>query len=104
MKVRIYLKSFSKEAINEAVKAILANASAFNLEIGLFSVSLPTRIKKFCVLRSPHVNKDSREEFEVRVYKKFLDITAKNLDQISLLFSSFLFPSGVGCYFSVLEV
>jgi len=103
MKVRIYLKSFSKEAISEAVKAILTNISNFDLKLELASVSLPTRIKKFCVLRSPHVNKDSREEFEVRIYKKFIDINSKNLNQIGILFNSFFFPSGVGCYFSILE-
>ena len=103
MKIRIYLKSFSKEAINQAVRTILAKASEFDLGVGFFSVSLPTSIKKFCVLRSPHVNKDSREEFEVRIYKKFLDISTENLNEMNLLFNSFLFPSGVGCYFSVLE-
>lgn len=103
MKVRLYFKSFCKKAINEAVKIVLDNASDFNLNVGLFSVSLPTRIKKFCVLRSPHVNKDSREEFEIRIYKKFLDITVQDLSQISELINSFAFPSGIGCYFSILS-
>ncbi len=102
MKIRIYLKSFSKKAINEALKSILDGALHFELSTGLSSVSLPTRIKKFCVLRSPHVNKDSREEFEIRIYKKFLDITVKDLSQISDLFDGFSFPSGVGCHFSVI--
>jgi small subunit ribosomal protein S10 len=103
MKIRIFFLSFSKDAINEAVKTVLTSISDLELATELSSVSLPTRIKKFCVLRSPHVNKDSREEFEVRIYKKFLDITILNLDKLRLLFGSFSFPSGVGCTFRVLE-
>ncbi len=103
MKIRIFFLSFSKDAINEAVKTVLTSISDLELATELSSVSLPTRIKKFCVLRSPHVNKDSREEFEVRIYKKFLDITILNLDKLRLLFGSFSFPSGVGCTFRILE-
>ncbi len=101
MKLRIYLKSFSKKAINESIKELLALFAKSNKS--LVSISLPTRIKKFCVLRSPHVNKDSREEFEVRIYKKFLDIFVTNLNEISLLFTNFSFSSGVSCQFSILE-
>ncbi len=101
MKLRIYLKSFSKKAINESIKELLALFAKSNKS--LVSISLPTRIKKFCVLRSPHVNKDSREEFEVRIYKKFLDIFVTNLNEISLLFNNFSFSSGVSCQFSILE-
>lgn len=101
MKLRIYLKSFSKKAINESIKELLALFAKSNKS--LVSISLPTRIKKFCVLRSPHVNKDSREEFEVRIYKKFIDIFVTNLNEISLLFTNFSFSSGVSCQFSILE-
>jgi len=103
MKIRIFFLSFSKDAINEAIKSVLTNISDLELATELSSVSLPTRKKRFCVLRSPHVNKDSREEFEVRIYKKFLDLTIESLDKVKLLFDAFSFPSGVGCNFRIIE-
>lgn len=73
MTLRIILKSYNKEKINSFSKIL------YNLLINEKCdvkgvVSLPTKIKKFCVLRSPHVNKDSREQFEIRIYKKIIDI------------------------------
>jgi small subunit ribosomal protein S10 len=57
-------------------------------------VPLPTEIKKFCVIRSPHVDKDSREQFEIRTHKRLVDIldpTAKTVDALMRL----QLPSGV---------
>ena len=51
-------------------------------------VPLPTHIKKFCVIRSPHVDKDSREQFEIRTHKRLIDImdpTAKTIDVLTTL-------------------
>jgi small subunit ribosomal protein S10 len=59
------------------------------------------KIKRFCVLRSPHVDKDSREHFELRLYKRFIDLntTSSNLD---LLLKTEL-PAGVSCSLKILE-
>ena len=57
-------------------------------------VPLPTEIKKFCVIRSPHVDKDSREQFEIRTHKRLVDIlepTSKTVDALMRL----QLPSGV---------
>ena len=57
-------------------------------------VPLPTRIQKFCVIRSPHIDKDSREQFEIRTHKRLIDIlgpTSKTIDVLSQL----QLPSGV---------
>jgi len=51
-------------------------------------IPLPTEINKFCVLRSPHIDKKSREQFEIRTYKRLLDIlepTQQTMDAISKL-------------------
>jgi small subunit ribosomal protein S10 len=51
-------------------------------------VPLPTHIKKFCVIRSPHVDKDSREQFEIRTHKRLIDIvdpTTKTIDALTTL-------------------
>ena len=79
MKLRITFKSFEKEPLeicfNEFRNLLLQNFQTKYQVIG--AVSLPTKIKKFCVLRSPHVDKDSREQYEYRLYKKFFDIQVK---------------------------
>ena len=57
-------------------------------------VPLPTRIQKFCVIRSPNIDKDSREQFEIRTHKRLIDImgpTSKTIDALSQL----QLPSGV---------
>jgi small subunit ribosomal protein S10 len=51
-------------------------------------VPLPTHIRKFCVIRSPHVDKDSREQFEIRTHKRLIDIvdpTSKTIDALTTL-------------------
>jgi small subunit ribosomal protein S10 len=51
-------------------------------------VPLPTRIKKFCVIRSPHVDKDSREQFEIRTHKRLIDVlepSSKTIDALTKL-------------------
>lgn len=102
MKIRIYLKSFSKDAINQGMEVLTGLLSPLK-GLNFSAVSLPTRIKKFCVLRSPHVNKDSREQFEVRIFKRFLDITISDMQQLALIFENFQIPSGVACFFTILE-
>lgn len=70
---RISFQSFYKNEIfvsSEHFFKILESLKIQNSNI----ISLPTKIKKFCVLRSPHVNKNSMEHFELRIYKKFIDI------------------------------
>ena len=49
---------------------------------------LPTHIRKFCVIRSPHIDKDSREQFEIRTHKRLIDIlepTSKTIDALTRL-------------------
>ena len=64
-------------------------------------MSLPTKIKRFCVLRSPHVDKDSREHFELRIYKKFVDITTESATILDSLLKTEL-PAGVSCSLKII--
>jgi len=72
-KIRVRLESFNHEllvASCQKIKDTLTNTSLNS--IGL--ITLPTSKRIYCVLRSPHVDKDSREHFEVRVHKRILEI------------------------------
>jgi len=101
MKYRIYLKSFNSKEINSASQDLMNWLSEVDCIVsGL--VALPIRIKKFCVLRSPHIDKDSREHFEVRVHKRFLDITTDNPGILDPILRMEL-PPGVACSLKVLE-
>lgn len=76
MKLRIFFKAFEKQPLEccfEQYRQLLLSKFHSKCQL-LAAVSLPIRLKKFCVLRSPHVDKDSREQYEFRLYKKFFDI------------------------------
>ena len=72
-KIRVRLESFNHELLVSSCQKITDTLSSASLNsIGL--VTLPTAKRIYCVLRSPHVNKDSREHFEVRIHKRMLEI------------------------------
>ena len=101
MKFRILLRSFNNELIQLALEKVRTTLLPTECEVkGI--VSLPIRIKRFCVLRSPHIDKDSREHFELRLYKKFVDINTTSSSVLDLLLKTEL-PSGVACSLKVLE-
>ncbi len=100
MKFRIFLKSFNKNLINCAIQELEANLLFIKSNItGI--VALPTKIKKFCVLRSPHVDKNSREHFELRLYKRFIDITIESSQVLNTILY-LKFPEGVACFIKLL--
>jgi len=72
-RLRINIKSFDSELLNLSCKKIFDTFKDTN-SIVKGPIPLPTKTKRFCVLRSPHVNKDSREHFEIKFYKKIIDI------------------------------
>jgi small subunit ribosomal protein S10 len=72
-KIRVRLESFNHELLNSSCKKIVEILQNTSLDsIGV--VALPTKRRIYCVLRSPHVDKDSREHFEIRVHKRILEI------------------------------
>jgi small subunit ribosomal protein S10 len=73
VKIRVRLESFNPELLVSScqkITEILTNTSLNS--IGM--VTLPTSKRIYCVLRSPHVDKDSREHFEIRIHKRILEI------------------------------
>jgi small subunit ribosomal protein S10 len=74
-KIRVSLNSFNYKILDEACNKILSVISATESEKNIKGpIPLPTRKRIYCVLRSPHVDKDSREQFEIRRYKRIFDI------------------------------
>ncbi len=71
--IRIRLKAFDHRILDVSTKEIVNTAKRTGAEVR-GPIPLPTRIEKFTVNRSPHVNKKSREQFEMRTHKRLLDI------------------------------
>ena len=84
MKFRILLKSFNNDIIKLASEQLRTTLLKTDCELNGV-VSLPIKIKRFCVLRSPHIDKDSREHFELRLYKRFIDISTISPSILDLL-------------------
>jgi small subunit ribosomal protein S10 len=86
-KVRIKIKSFDHRLADQAVRQII-DALERTGAIVVGPVPLPTRIEKFCVIRSPNIDKDSREQFEIRTHKRIIDVlqpSSKTIDALSQL-------------------
>jgi small subunit ribosomal protein S10 len=86
-KVRIKIKSFDHRLADQAVRQII-DAVERTGAIVVGPVPLPTHIEKFCVIRSPNIDKDSREQFEIRTYKRLVDVlqpSSKTIDALSQL-------------------
>jgi small subunit ribosomal protein S10 len=86
-KIRIRLKAYDHEIIDQSTKKIVETVNRTNAEIR-GPVPLPTEKHRFTVIRSPHKYKDSREHFEMRVHKRLLDIldpSPKTVDSLQRL-------------------
>lgn len=92
-KIRIRLKAFDHRILDQSVVQIVEAAERTGAAV-VGPVPLPTHIQKFCVNRSPFIDKDSREQFEIRTHKRLIDIidpSAKTIDALTQL----ALPSGV---------
>jgi small subunit ribosomal protein S10 len=93
-KIRVRLESFNHEILASSCQKIVNILQNIPL-ISVGIVSLPTQKRIYCVLRSPHVDKDSREHFEVRIHKRILEIYYDSAVPIFDLLSEADLPSGV---------
>lgn len=92
-KIRIRLKGYDQRVVDKATKDIVETAQRTGAVV-VGPIPLPTRIERFTVLRSPHVDKESREQFEMRTHKRLIEIhnpTAGTIDKLK----SYNLPSGV---------
>ncbi|CAK9190439.1 unnamed protein product [Sphagnum troendelagicum] len=92
-KIRIKLRSYWVPLIEQACQQILEAARNSNSQT-MGPVPLPTKKRVYCVLRSPHVNKDSREHFEIRTHRRLIDLENPNAQTIDALMQLDL-PAGV---------
>jgi small subunit ribosomal protein S10 len=100
-KIRISLQSFHPAYLNEACQIILSFFETMeSIEKIKGPIPLPTKRRIYCVLRSPHVDKDSREQFEIRRYKKIIDVYSESSQIVDSLVQLKL-PAGVFFNFQV---
>ena len=92
-KIRINLKAFDHRLLDRSVTEIVDTARRTGARIA-GPIPLPTRISKYTVLRSPHVDKKSREQFEMRRHKRLIDILEPNQKTLDALTELDL-PAGV---------
>jgi small subunit ribosomal protein S10 len=86
-KIRIRLKSYDHRLLDQSVVEIVETAKRTGARV-VGPIPLPVRINRFTVLRSPHVDKKSREQFEVRTHKRLVDImepTSQTVDALMRL-------------------
>ena len=86
-RIRIRLKSFDHRLIDQSAQEIVDTAKRTGAQV-CGPVPLPTRIERFNVLTSPHVNKDARDQYEIRTHKRMVDIvqpTDKTVDALMKL-------------------
>lgn len=92
-KIRIKVKAFDHKVIDDACKLIIETAEKTGA-ILMGPIPLPTKIEKFTVLKSTFVNKNAREQYEMRTHKRLIDITESTPATIEEL-SNLSLPSGV---------
>ncbi|HZJ89080.1 MAG TPA: 30S ribosomal protein S10 [Bacilli bacterium] len=92
-KIRVRLQSYDHALLDEAVARIVSYATESGAKV-IGPIPLPTERQVYTVLRSVHVNKDSREQFEIRTHKRLIDIADPTKGTIEFL-RKFELPSGV---------
>tara|TARA_Y100001970_G_C13910828_1_gene688434 strand:+ start:262 stop:588 length:327 start_codon:yes stop_codon:yes gene_type:complete len=92
-KIRIRLKGYDHRVVDRAAKDIVETAQRTGARV-VGPIPLPTRCERFTVLRSPHIDKKSREQFEMKTHKRLLEIqnpTGNTIDKLK----NYNLPSGV---------
>lgn len=92
-RIRVKLRGFDAELVEQSSMAIVQTVVKAGAKVS-GPVPLPTRINKYTVLRSPHVNKKSREQFEMRTHKRLIDILDPTQKVVEALMKLEL-PAGV---------
>jgi small subunit ribosomal protein S10 len=92
-RIRVMLRGFDVELIDQSSKSIVQTVQKAGAKV-TGPIPLPTRINKITVLRSPHVNKKAREQFEMRTHKRLIDIISPSPEVMDSLMKLEL-PAGV---------
>ena len=92
-RVRIRMEAYDHRSLDSSAREIVEQAKRTSAKV-LGPIPLPTRIERFTVLRSPHIDKKSREQFEIRTHKRVIDILEPNPRTIEAL-NRLVVPAGV---------
>ena len=92
-KIRIRLKGYDHEIVDQSTKLIVDTAQKTGAKVS-GPIPLPTERNLYCVVRGPHVNKDSREQFEMRTHKRLIDILRPSNKTVEAL-TGLELPAGV---------
>jgi small subunit ribosomal protein S10 len=92
-KIRIRLKAYDHQVVDESSRKIAETVVRTQAKIR-GPIPLPTEIHRYCVIRGPHVDKDSREHFEIRTHKRLIDILDPTPATVDALMGMDL-PAGV---------
>ena len=92
-KIRIRLKAYDHKVLDQSARRIVEAAESTGAMI-VGPVPLPTKVEKYTVIRSPFIDKDSREQFEIRTHKRLIDIVEPGSKTIDTLMRLNL-PAGV---------
>jgi len=90
-KIRLKLKAYDHRVLDRSVAAIVEAVKRTGAELR-GPTPLPSKIRRYTVLKSPHVNKDSREQFEIRIHSRMLDIVSATPDTVDSLMKLDLAP------------
>ncbi len=82
--IRIRLKAFDHRVLDQSASEILSTAKRTGAQVR-GPIPLPTRVEKYTVLRSPHIDKKSREQFEIRTHRRLLDIVDPTPETVDAL-------------------
>jgi len=90
-KIRLKLKAYDHRVLDKSITSIIEAVKRTGAEIR-GPIPIPTKIKRYTVLKSPHVNKDSREQFEIRIHTRVIDIVSATPDTVDSLMKLDLAP------------
>src|SRR5579871_1991057 len=92
-RIRIRLKAYDHKVIDQSARQIVETAQRTGAEVS-GPIPLPTDIQKFTVIRGPFIDKDSREQFEIRTHKRLIDVMDPNARTLEAL-AKLQVPAGV---------
>ncbi len=92
--IRIRMEGYDHEVLDRTASEIVKTARDNQAEVH-GPIPLPTRVERYTVLRSPHIDRKSREQFEIRTHKRLIDILKPNQKTIEALNKGLNLPPGV---------
>ena len=102
-RIRIRMEGYDHEVLDRTAEEIVKIALDTNAEVS-GPIPLPTRIERYTVLRSPHIDRKSREQFEIRTHKRLIDILQPTGKTIEALNKGLTLPPGVDIKIRVMGV